>query len=175
MNSTWSQELDPAVFDDLLQAALARRSGQEANALRPYAEQIDLMVHLLDVIDDHWTVSPEVDSKILAAFSARIRAEYGEDWDHLRPVSTLGDLVEARGGELPTLAQATLQQLKSDQTPIGQLKDPRDRKRAVGIAVLRANVPKTLVADFINWISHVLDETTSQHNAPNLYVVPCPQ
>lgn len=174
MSKTSSQEVDVEVFDDLLEKALAHRSGEVIVVPTEQREEYEWIVHIIEVIDANWTTTSNHRSRIFAAFANRMKEEFNEDWDHLRPVATLGDLVDVRGSELPALAHDTLLQLKADATPIEQLKDPEDRTRAVGKAMRRAGVPKTLISEFISWVIRVLDETRGRPGEPHLYVVPCP-
>jgi hypothetical protein len=97
--------------------------------------------------------------------------QLGETWGEVRPVATFGNLVQMRGYELPVLAVTTMEQLRSDLTPIAQLLDPATENLAVSKALIRADVPTTLFHELIEWIGTVLQDIFADPQKPGTFIV----
>lgn len=166
-----SRELNANEISHLIDLALEIREGVElVNITAEERRDLESIVHLLDVLDTFWQPRVEAHAAVYGAFQQKMAQRFGETWPDLHIVSTLGDLVDTRGRELPVFSAETIEQLKSDQTPISDLLDAKARRLAVTQAMRRAQIPKTFFADFVRWVSRVLSDATASAEAGR-YVV----
>ncbi len=134
-------EGSPGAHDDLSAA-----DRQELARLRVLIAQIDAA----------WTVPDERRDRVRALFLRQLAAKNPEHpWVRSSTVRTLGDLVAAAGGDVPALPRASYERLVADQTPIEVVLDRTQRTAAIGRALRLADVPSTIIGDFLLWLNRL--------------------
>ncbi len=149
-------------FSDLFDLASQDSIPLPAGLTEAEKVEIEYIRAVLNTIDAAWQISETKRQRVRSLFLQKIAVQNpNHPWVRDNMVHTLGQLVERSSEDAPNLPTASRQQLMSDSTPIELLIDPKKRTKVAGQAARRAEIPLTLIGEFMLWLNGVLADLIS--------------
>ena len=163
-------ELNQDRFAYLFDLALEESDGSDVQLSTAEREEVRSIRLLLDAVDSAWQVPEDENERMHALLLQKLaRSHPNHPWLRGDVVHTLGELVQAGDAEvLHRLPGDTYQALSEDSTPVELLHDPAQRTVVVGQAIRAAQVPQTLIADFIRWLNRAISNLVAKPGQPGL-------
>lgn len=143
-------------------AAIAALSQEERDELERIRET-------LQFVDMHWRISPETHSRIQKLFFQELAAEQpNHPWLQLRPITTLGELIETSIDDRPPISDESYFKLKEDTTLLSQIVDPSQRTNFIARVVHRTKLPQADIRGFTLWLNRVMADLVPGANPQHI-------